>query len=452
MEASTAEELYQAAIVRGLISAELQRSLRLKQARLRERGVRIDLLHLALKEGHLSTSVLAGLVAATPTAASLYPTASPVGEPGSLAGRQLEGRIDGYPDRDGGAGAVFLAHEADGARRCVKVYAPLFGGTEPGAGGPALVTGFLAAVRRIAAVEEPSGALVPTFAAGTSSGFPFAVTEHIVGRDLETELLRRPGRQVAAGEVTAIAIRCLRVLRALERAGIRHRAIRPSTILIDEEDRPRLLPPCFLLAGAACAAEAGGDPPLAARRLAGRRVPDYLSPEEARGEVELSAASDLYGLGLVLFRAASGRLPFPGGKHADLEDLARARRAAKDSDDPDATVAEGNEPRRRDPGSSRRLRCAVANLRHRLNLDVPPLRSIVPDVPVLLDLVVWKMTRREPTERYASAAEALADLERASGSKRAIGRGVIPQAVEESDTTILEMPPEPPSPESDTTS
>lgn len=107
---------------------------------------------------------------------------------------------------------------------------------------------------------------------------------------------------------------------------------------------------------------------------------DYLSPEQARGE-EVDGCSDLYALGLLLFEMLSGRLPFAGGSR---EEVLAQRLAGR-------------------PRSLRRLGVAA---------------------PSHLRRVIARCLERQPSRRYPSAKELLADLDRRRAASTAFPRGV----------------------------
>jgi eukaryotic-like serine/threonine-protein kinase len=89
-----------------------------------------------------------------------------------------------------------------------------------------------------------------------------------------------------------------------------HRDVKPSNVLVSSEERVVLLD--FGLATEIEASKLG-----ASIELAG--TPDYMSPEQARGE-SLTGASDWYAVGIMLYQALTGRLPFQGGWAARMKE------------------------------------------------------------------------------------------------------------------------------------
>jgi WD40 repeat protein len=119
------------------------------------------------------------------------------------------------------------------------------------------------------------------------------------------------------------------------RRGVIHRDLKPSNILVDREGRPRVLD--FGLAEAIAGEGAGTDESSDRATLAG--TPAFMSPEQAAGAAVIDTRSDVYSLGVILYRLlAAGRSPHdPGGS----PDEVLRRIATEDPLDPraaDATI------------------------------------------------------------------------------------------------------------------
>ena len=205
------------------------------------------------------------------------------------AGSQVGGyRLDRLLG-EGGMGQVYEARGPDGARVALKVIRGRFAQDDT------FRRRFRLEARIAQEVVHPS--LVPVLAAGEDEGVPYIVQEFIEGRSLEAELeltgpLEVPvaigiGSDVAAG------------LEALWDAGMVHRDVKPANIL--------------LAGGRAVITDFGlaKDTRGPALTLQGQVFgsPDYMAPEQIR-QHPVTAATDVYALGCVMYECLCGRAPF----------------------------------------------------------------------------------------------------------------------------------------------
>ena len=173
---------------------------------------------------------------------------------------------------------------------------------------PQLVGGLDGMIReaRIAAQLTDEN-IVSIHEVGQANEFSYIVSDFVDGVDLET-WASKEGRVPQR-----IALVLEKIARAIDRAhqeGIIHRDIKPSNILVDATSEPRLTD--FGLAmspskelGREKKGKGGGAP----GGVLG--TPVYMSPEQASGMSEhCGAASDIYSLGVTLFQALTGELPF----------------------------------------------------------------------------------------------------------------------------------------------
>ena len=186
----------------------------------------------------------------------------------------------------------------------------------------------------------------------------YMVMEWVEGRLLRQVLNEQ--RKLPPERAVRIALRILDTLEYLHSHGIVHRDLKPENVMVDAEDRIKLI-------DFGIAAKTG------ARRLTFAKLsqtlgtPDYISPEQVKGK-RGDARSDLYAVGVMLYEMLTGKVPFTG---------------------PNAFV--------------------IMNDRL-LNNPVPP-REIDPAISPQLQEIIYRALERDPSKRYASAREFAWDLE-----------------------------------------
>jgi serine/threonine protein kinase/tetratricopeptide (TPR) repeat protein len=161
---------------------------------------------------------------------------------------------------------------------------------------PKFRTRFLREVEVVASLEDPS--VVPVHDYGEEDGQPYFVMRYMPGGSLR-EKLRKGSLSVAATSeiVTSIASG----LDAAHRKGIVHRDIKPGNILFDAAEKAFLSDFGIVKVGNDSATFTGS-------AILG--TPSYMSPELARGDGDIDGRSDIYALGVLIFRMWTGVLPF----------------------------------------------------------------------------------------------------------------------------------------------
>lgn len=215
---------------------------------------------------------------------------------GSVDGESGAGRLDQYHVQgvigQGGMGVVLRGVDPElGRPLAIKVLSPHLAGV-----GAARVR-FMREAQAAAAIVHPS--IVPIYSVVPQARLPYIVMPCIQGGNLQQRLDREGPLEIA--EALRIGLQIAEGLSAAHRHGVIHRDIKPANILI-EEGSSRVLISDFGLARAL------DDATLTiSGMIAG--TPQYMSPEQARGE-PIDARSDLFSLGSLLYALATGRPPY----------------------------------------------------------------------------------------------------------------------------------------------
>jgi serine/threonine protein kinase len=276
-------------------------------------------------------------------------------DPQQLIGRDLGGYTLERLLGQGGFSWVFAAHRQTGAAGAVKVLKPRYAADPQ----------FAARFRNEAKVasELDHAHIVRIHAVGSDAGMSYFAMD--LYPDSLASILARDG-PLPEPRLLSIAIDIADALGYAHAAGLVHRDIKVDNILLGPDGAAVLTD--FGIARAGGQATSTG-----VNMTIG--TPHYVSPEQAQGR-PLDGRSDLYALGVTLYKAATGELPF---RSTDWFELARMH-----VEDPPP------------PPTSRR-----ADLSHRL------------------ERVILRCLAKHPDDRYPSAGALAADLrEIAAGSRR----------------------------------
>lgn len=165
---------------------------------------------------------------------------------------------------------------------------------------PELAERFRREGHAVARLSHPN--LVRLLDQGHDGDEPFLVFELVEGRDLKT-IIRRQG-PLPADEAASICAQVARALASAHAAGVVHRDIKSHNVLVTPDGVAKLTD-----FGIARIVEAGTSGLTKTGIVMGSS--DYLAPEQAEGR-DVDARGDIYSLGVVLFEALTGRLPFVG--------------------------------------------------------------------------------------------------------------------------------------------
>ena len=271
----------------------------------------------------------------------------------------------------GGMGTVFLAERIEGGFEQQVALKLVKKGMDSEA-----IVGRFREERRILARLEHSGIARLLDGGMSEDGRPYFAMEYVEGEPITTYAARE-GLDVT--DRLRLFLQVCDAVQVAHRNLVVHRDLKPSNILVTGEGRAKLVD-----FGIAKVLETGGEAETGALTRLGMRplTPEYASPEQVRGE-PVSTASDVYGLGVVLFELLAGRLPCEV-KSRTSEEIVRAVCDTEPLPASTAAKRSGAEDAER--------------LARRLRGD--------------LDAVLSKALAKEPDRRYSSVEALAEDLRR----------------------------------------
>lgn len=254
----------------------------------------------------------------------------------------------------GGMGLVYLGERvSDGLKVAVKIL------NEEISRMPGIQKRFEREGTAAARLEHPN--IAATLHMGQEGASAYIVNEYVDGGSLEDLLLRE--KRLPPERMAAVIGDVLLGLHHAHERGITHRDIKPGNILMTSDGRPKLID-----FGLAMDAEAQSIITVTGTVMG---TPSFMSPEQAKGE-RGGPLSDQYSCGILAWTLVTGRKPFEGKGIMDV-------------------------------------------LMKQVNEPLPPARAVNPAVPAEMDKVLSRMTEKDPSRRYPSAAAASAALRRSAG-------------------------------------
>lgn len=295
----------------------------------------------------------------------------------------------------GGMSTVYLAERADGQFAQQVALKIIRGGTADEA--DERVQRFLAERQILASLNHPH--IARLYGGGvTETNRPYFVMEYVEGQPIDTY-----------GNEQALSVRqrlrlFMDVGAAVQYAHqnlVIHRDLKPSNILVTAEGTVKLL-------DFGIAKVFSGDPlldaPSTSTTQTGQRwlTPDYAAPEQIRGQ-RITTATDVYQLGVVLYRLLTGHKPY----QVDTTSTYEVERAVCEQEParPSTIVLRTEEHTR----GTQKTTITPAQVSRDRSVDVQGLRRLLAGD---LDAVLLKALRKEPEERYASVGAFVDDVAR----------------------------------------
>ncbi len=306
-------------------------------------------------ETSLSGETSGGVHAAGPTpVAGTQMLADVIGA--TLGGRYLVTRKIGQ----GGMGAVYEAtHTLIGKRVAVKVLLEKYAQRE------AIVKRLKQEAQLASSVGNEHIIDITDFGT-TGDGRTFVVMEFLDGESLAECLTRE--QQLPEQRILRIVSQACSALAAAHAKGVVHRDIKPENLfLLKRKEQDFLKVVDFGISKSLRASSEEEETTRLTQTGMVLGTPLYMSPEQARGDDELDHRVDVYALGVIMYEAAAGRVPFIGNNYLSV-------------------------------------------ISQVLNEEPKPLRELRPDLSEEFEAVVMKAMSKDVKERYASANEMLADI------------------------------------------
>jgi len=267
-----------------------------------------------------------------------------------LTGRTLGGyRIIRRLGR-GGMGAVYEAlQESLGRHVALKVLPAALAQDRD------FVARFQREAMAAAALKHPG--IVQIYDVGEDQGFHFYSMELVEGLSMARYMKER-GR-VDIPKSAAMIAQVASALEHARKAGIVHRDVKPSNILIERTGRARIVD--LGLAKAKLGSS------ITTRTGIVLGTPHYMAPEQFESPAEVDTRADIYALGITWYHALAGKPPFEGDTPMQI--------------------------------------C----LQH-CGTPLPPLTEVRPDVPEQVEKIIVKMTEKRPEDRYQTPAQVVAAI------------------------------------------
>src|SRR5579885_2139868 len=216
---------------------------------------------------------------------------------------------------------------------------------------------FVREARSIAKLYHPH--ILPVHDFGEQDGTTYIVMEYVAGGTLKRRL--KPNQPMPLQDAIDLILQACQALDCAHQNGIVHRDVKPGNMLLRNDS--------FLLLSDFGIVKILESNTVLTRTGVGIGTPQYMSPEQGTGSPNVGPRSDLYSLGIVLYQAVTGRVPFG---------------------------APGDQP-------------LAISLKH-VNEPLPPPSQFAPGLPPMVEQVILRSLEKDPDRRYQTATEMIEAL------------------------------------------
>jgi len=269
----------------------------------------------------------------------------------------------------GGMGAVYKAREISLDRLCALKLLPAHLAREP-----SIVARFRREAQACAKLDHPH--IIRGYRVGEVDGQHYFAMELVEGTSVDRIIEEKGPMEI--DEAVKILKQIASALDYAHRAKMIHRDIKPDNIMITKDGVAKLADLGLVKAG-------DTEQTRVTMSGTGMGTPAYMPPEQAKGAKHADERSDLYSLGATLYHMVTGEMPYKGDSAFEVMQ------------------------------------------QHEKGVLKPP-RSLRPEVPSWLDLIIGKLMARKPENRFQSAKELLEAVERHTGGRAATTAPPTPRA------------------------